>query len=130
MEKILTAFCYTDIHNQQAMLDYPTKLRTSLIKAKELAMKEFGGADIALVGGDNISDYPHWERSCALPKKNFLIISTSAFPLKESKWFTKIRKNEDKKRKAPCLKQGAFLLSFLFFNIILKKKFLFLFASV
>ncbi len=74
MEKILTGFCFTDIHNQQSMLDYPTTLRKSLIRAKELAMEEFGLADIALVGGDNISDYPHWNRSCALPKKNFLDI--------------------------------------------------------
>ena len=72
MEKILTGFGFTDIHNQQAMLDYPTKIRTSLIAATELAVKEFGKADIALVGGDNISDYPHWNKSCALPKKNFL----------------------------------------------------------
>lgn len=69
MEKILTAFCFTDIHNQQSMLDYPTTLRKSLIQAKELAMQEFGLADLAIVGGDNISDYPHWGRSCALPKK-------------------------------------------------------------
>ncbi|MEE1043823.1 MAG: metallophosphoesterase, partial [Clostridia bacterium] len=74
MKKILTGFCFTDIHNQQAMLDYPTKLRTSLIIAKDLAVKEFGQADIALVGGDNISDYPYWNKSCALPKKNFLDI--------------------------------------------------------
>ncbi|MBQ7321407.1 MAG: hypothetical protein IJW99_04870 [Clostridia bacterium] len=74
MEKILTAFCFTDIHNQQSMLDYPTTVRRSLIQAKELAMAEFGVADIALVGGDNISDYPHWNKSCALPKKNFLDI--------------------------------------------------------
>ena len=72
MEKILTGFCFTDIHNQQSMLDYPTTLRRSLIQAKELAMSEFGTADIALVGGDNVSDYPHWNKSCALPKKNFL----------------------------------------------------------
>ena len=72
MKKILTAFCFTDIHNQQAMLDYPTTVRGSLIKAKELATEEFGLADIALMGGDNLSDYPHWERSCALPKRNFL----------------------------------------------------------
>ena len=72
MEKLLTCFCFTDIHNQQSMLDYPTTLRKSLIRAKELAMEEFGSADIALVGGDNVSDYPHWERSCALPKKNFM----------------------------------------------------------
>lgn len=72
MEKILTAFCYTDIHNQQAMLDYPTTVRKSLVQAKDLAIEEFGISDIAIVGGDNISDYPHWNKSCALPKKNFL----------------------------------------------------------
>ncbi len=72
MEKILTGFCFTDIHNQQAMLDYPTKIRTSLVQANELAVKEFGKADIALIGGDNISDYPYWNKSCWLPKKNFL----------------------------------------------------------
>ncbi len=72
MKKILTAFCFTDIHNQQAMLDYPTTIRKSLIQANELATEEFGLADIAIVGGDNVSDYPHWNKSCALPKKNFL----------------------------------------------------------
>lgn len=72
MEKILTCFCYTDVHNQQAMLDYPTRVRRSLVLANQLAVEEFGAADVAIVGGDNISDYPHWERSCALPKKNFL----------------------------------------------------------
>lgn len=72
MEKLLTAFCYTDIHNQQAMLDYPATVRTSLVRAAEQAVEEFGQADIALVGGDNVSDYPHWNKSCWLPKKNFL----------------------------------------------------------
>ena len=72
MEKILTVFCFTDIHNQQAMLDYPTTIRRSLVQAKELAVAEFGRADLALVGGDNVSDYPHWNKSCWLPKKNFL----------------------------------------------------------
>ena len=72
MKKILTAFCFTDIHNQQAMLDYPTTVRSSLVDATYLAKEEFGTADIAIVGGDNISDYPYWNKSCALPKKNFL----------------------------------------------------------
>ena len=58
MDKILTAFCFTDIHNQQSMLDYPTTVRGSLVKAVELATEEFGKADVALVGGDNVSDYP------------------------------------------------------------------------
>ena len=74
MKKILTCFCYTDIHNQQSMLDYPTTLRKSAILAKELAVQEFGLADVAIVGGDNVSDYPHWNMSCCLPKKNFLDI--------------------------------------------------------
>lgn len=74
MKKLLTGFCFTDIHNQQAMLDYPTTVRKSLIQATELASEEFGLADVAIVGGDNISDYPHWNKSCALPKKNFLDI--------------------------------------------------------
>lgn len=72
MGKILTGFCFTDIHNQQSMLDFPTTVRKSLIQANELAVREFGLADVAVVGGDNVSDYPHWNKSCALPKKNFL----------------------------------------------------------
>lgn len=72
MEKRLTCFCFTDIHNQQSMLDYPVTLRKSLIQAKELAIDEFGLADVAIVGGDNVSDYPYWNRSCWLPKENFL----------------------------------------------------------
>ncbi len=76
MKRILTCFCFTDIHNQQSMLDYPTVLRKSLIDAKNLAVHEFGLADVALVGGDNISDYPHWNKSCALPKKNFLDVKS------------------------------------------------------
>ena len=74
MEKILTCFCFTDIHHQQAMLDYPTTVRKSLLQANALATEEFGLADLAIMGGDNVSDYPHWNKSCALPKKNFLDI--------------------------------------------------------
>lgn len=70
----LTAFCFTDIHNQSAMLDSPTTLRSSLRTAVREATAEFGLADLAVVGGDNVSDYPYWNRSCALPKKNFLDI--------------------------------------------------------
>ncbi|MBQ4518303.1 MAG: hypothetical protein II997_06950 [Clostridia bacterium] len=72
MKKFLTGFCFTDIHNQQSMLDYPTALRTSLVEAVKMAKEEFGCGDLAIVGGDNISNYPYWNRSCALPKKNFL----------------------------------------------------------
>ena len=54
------------------MLDYPATVRRSLVLATELAREEFGLSDVALIGGDNVSDYPYWNRSCVLPKKNFL----------------------------------------------------------
>ena len=54
------------------MLDYPATVRRSLVLATELAREEFGLSDVALIGGDNVSDYPYWNRSCALPKNNFL----------------------------------------------------------
>ena len=85
MEKpILTAFCFTDIHNQQSMLDYPTTLRKSYLIAAENAVKEFGKADLAIIGGDNVSDYPEWDKSCALPKKNFLDLKQKLNAVAES----------------------------------------------
>lgn len=66
--------CYTDIHNQQTMLNLPTTLRGSAVKAAELTKAEWGEVDLSIIGGDNISDYPHWNRSCALPYQNWLDI--------------------------------------------------------
>ena len=66
--------CYTDIHNQQTMLNLPTVLRGSATAAVALTQKEWGKADVVLIGGDNISDYPHWNKSCAFPYKNWLDI--------------------------------------------------------
>ena len=66
--------CYTDIHNQQTMLNMPTVLRQSAVAAAEQTVAEWGKADISIVGGDNISDYPYWDRSCALPYENWLDI--------------------------------------------------------
>lgn len=40
--------CYTDIHNQQVMLNYPTVLRKSAIIAAENTLKEFGKAEIKM----------------------------------------------------------------------------------
>lgn len=74
MKKRMTCFCFTDIHNQAAMLDLPTTLRASCVTAVAEARREFGLADLALVGGDNVSDYPYWNRSGWLPRKNFLDI--------------------------------------------------------
>lgn len=74
MNKQATVFCFTDIHNQQAMLDMPTTLRASAVRAAHDAVAEFGQADLSLCGGDNISDYPYWDRSCWLPEENFRAI--------------------------------------------------------
>ncbi len=66
--------CYTDIHNQQTMLNLPTTLRQSAVAAARLTAEEWGQADLGIVGGDNVSDYPFWNRSCALPYANWLDI--------------------------------------------------------
>ena len=66
--------CYTDIHNQQAMLNYPTVLRKSAVIAAENTVAEFGKTDLYVIGGDTISDYPYWNKSCALAFKNWLDI--------------------------------------------------------
>ncbi len=63
--------CYTDIHNQQCMLNLPTVLRASAIQAAAQTVEEFGKVDLSILGGDYFSDYPYWNRSCALPKKNW-----------------------------------------------------------
>lgn len=51
--------CYTDIHNQQAMLNYPTVLRKSAVIAAENTVAEFGETELYVTGGDIISDYPY-----------------------------------------------------------------------
>ncbi len=66
--------CYTDIHCMETMLNLPTTLRTSAVRAADLTLAEWGQSDLSIVGGDNLSDYPHWNRSCALPYANFLDI--------------------------------------------------------
>ena len=74
MKSKFKCLCLTDVHNQQSMLDYPTTLRDSFIKAVDLGLEEFGQFNLTVVGGDNVSDYPFWNKSCQLPKKNFLDI--------------------------------------------------------
>lgn len=66
--------CYTDMHNMQTMLNMPTTLRQSAIKAAAQTREEWGRADLCVIGGDNFSDYPYWNRSCALPYANWLDI--------------------------------------------------------
>lgn len=66
--------CFTDMHNMQTMLNLPTTLRQSAVRATKLVREEWGKADLLVIGGDNVSDYPEWNRSCALPYKNWLDI--------------------------------------------------------
>ena len=74
MESKFKCLCLTDAHNQQSMLDFPTTIRESLKKSIEYGVEEFGKFNLTIMGGDNVSDYPFWNKSCALPKKNFLDI--------------------------------------------------------
>ncbi len=81
--------CYTDIHNMLCMLNIPTVLRKSAIDAAELTLAEWGKSDLSIIGGDNVSDYPHWNKSCALPYANWLDIKE-----KLVKNFARTAKNE------------------------------------
>ncbi len=40
--------CYTDIHNQQVMLNHPTVLRKSAIIAADNTLKEFGKTELSI----------------------------------------------------------------------------------
>lgn len=69
---ILTAICFSDIHNCFTMLEPPYVVRQTVTLAADVLQKEDIGADIVLVGGDTQSDYPHWNRSGWLPYEYFL----------------------------------------------------------
>lgn len=74
---ILTSFCMTDIHNNFAMLepgnstgDYVIRGTATLAIDQILATE--GKVDVAVIGGDYMSDYPHWVYSGNLPYEYFL----------------------------------------------------------
>ena len=72
-----TIFCLSDVHNNFAMLE-PTNstgdyvIRKTALRAVDLLLKEKGRVDIVHMGGDYMSDYPHWNKSGKLPYEYYL----------------------------------------------------------
>ncbi len=69
---MLTAFCFTDVHNCFAMLEPPYVFRKTATLAIDTLLATTGQVDIVLDGGDLMSDYPSWTTSGHLPYEYFL----------------------------------------------------------
>ncbi|MBQ8606512.1 MAG: hypothetical protein IJ408_07210 [Clostridia bacterium] len=76
-KKLLTSACFSDAHNSMAMLqpdnstgDYV--LRKTHTNAIDHILDTRGQVDVALVGGDLMSDYPHWNSSGWLPYEYYV----------------------------------------------------------
>ncbi len=69
---LLTSFCMTDIHNNFAMLAPPYVIRGTATLAIEHMLATEGKVDVVVIGGDYMSDYPHWVDSGKLPYEYFL----------------------------------------------------------
>lgn len=91
----MTMFCFTDVHNNFAMLE-PTNLSGGYIVRKNVdamidrMLETEGAVDLVMVGGDLMSDYPHWNKSGNWPYRYFieyrkLLIDTFARLSKDGK---------------------------------------------
>ncbi|MBQ0101642.1 MAG: metallophosphoesterase [Firmicutes bacterium] len=69
---LLTAYGVSDAHNCFAMLDPPYVFRKNVSGAIKHFVEKQGPADVFLMGGDMISDYPSWNSSGHWPYKYFL----------------------------------------------------------
>ena len=75
--EVFTMFTFTDVHNNFAMLE-PTNSTGDYIVRKnvdamiDLILKTEGAVDLVMVGGDLMSDYPHWDKSGNWPYKYFV----------------------------------------------------------
>ena len=94
-EPVLTSFCFTDVHNNFAMLE-PTNntgdyvVRKNVNPMIDLILETEGAVDLVMVGGDLMSDYPHWNASGNWPYKYFveyraLLVQTFARLSKDGK---------------------------------------------
>ena len=77
---LLTSFCFTDVHNNFAMLEPTNSMGDYIIRgtatlAIEQILATEGKVDVTVIGGDYMSDYPAWDESSGvgkLPYKYFL----------------------------------------------------------
>lgn len=90
-----TMFCFTDVHNNFAMLE-PTNSTGDYIVRKNVdwmideMLATEGAVDLVMVGGDLMSDYPSWNSSGNWPYKYFveyrqLLVDTFSRLSKEGK---------------------------------------------
>ena len=68
---VLTTACFSDSHNNFAMLEPPYVLRKTHTNAINLILETRGQVDVVMVGGDLMSDYPHWNQSGWWPYKYY-----------------------------------------------------------
>ena len=74
---LLTSFMFTDVHNGFAMLE-PTNsvghyvIRQNVKPMIDHLLTTVGAVDVVQVGGDLISDYPHWNKSGNWPYSYFV----------------------------------------------------------
>ena len=104
-DPLFTAFCFTDVHNNFAMLE-PTNSTGDYIVRKNVdgmidhLLDTVGAVDLVMVGGDLMSDYPHWVNSGTWPYGYFveyrqLLIDTFSRLAKDGKTVTFCGGNHD-----------------------------------
>ena len=74
---ILTSMCFSDVHNNFAMLQQNNSSGDYVVRRNvdwmiDLLLETEGAVDVVMVGGDYMSDYPNWNSSGNLPYKYYL----------------------------------------------------------
>ena len=74
---ILTSMCFSDVHNNFAMLQENNSSGDYVVRRNvdwmiDHLLETEGAVDVVMVGGDYMSDYPSWNTSGALPYKYYL----------------------------------------------------------
>ena len=74
---ILTSMCFSDVHNNFAMLEPNNSSGDYVVRRNvdwmiDLLLETEGAVDVVMVGGDYMSDYPSWNTSGRLPYNYYL----------------------------------------------------------
>lgn len=74
---ILTSMCFSDVHNNFAMLQQNNSSGDYVVRRNvdwmiDLLLETEGAVGVVMVGGDYMSDYPNWNSSGNLPYKYYL----------------------------------------------------------
>ena len=76
-DPILTSMCFSDVHNNFAMLQENNSSGDYVVRRNvdwmiDLLLDTEGAVDVVMVGGDYMSDYPSWNSSGNLPYKYYV----------------------------------------------------------